>query len=72
MNKMNPHDQLISTIAGELAPNFHQFLTENDKFVDFLHEVTTAYVETLEVFTDETVMDVAAELAMRVMVRLDD
>ena len=70
--KLNRHDQLIATSAAQLAPDFHQFLVENDKFVETLHELTSAYVETLEVFTEETVMDVATELAMRVMVRLDD
>ncbi len=70
--KLNPHDQLIATTAAQLAPDFHQFLVEHSGFVETLHELTTAYVETLEVFTEETVMDVAAELAMRVMVRLDD
>ena len=72
MNKMNKHDRLIASTAAQLAPDFHQFLVENDRFVETLHELTTAYVETLEVFTEETAMDVATELAMRVFVRLDD
>ncbi len=69
--KLNKHDRLIAATAAQLAPDFHQFLVENDRFVETLHELTSAYVETLGVFTEETVMDVAAELSMRVMVRLD-
>ena len=70
--KLNRHDSLVATAAANLAPDFHQFLVDNDKFVETLHELTTAYVETLEVFSEETVMDVASELALRVFVRLDD
>ena len=72
MNKLNKHDRLIATAAGNLAPDFHQFLLDNDRFMETLHELTSSYVETLEVFTLESAHDVAVELAMRVCVRLDD
>ncbi len=70
--KLNRTDNLIAAAAGNLAPDFHQFLLDNDRFMETLHELTSSYVETLEVFTEETVSDVAVELVMRVCVRLDD
>ncbi len=71
MNVMNKHDSLLALTGRALAENFGEALHANEEFTSVLMDAAAAYVEAQGIFSEDAVIDIAAELVMRVTVLVD-
>ncbi len=71
MNTLNRHDAILAQAGRSLAENFGEALHGNEEFTSVLMDAAAAYVEAQGIFSDDAVIDIAAELVMRVTVLVD-